>query len=127
MLEENSLSATDAGFSIDFRSHWYRSLPLSSIGVLRVAIDGQPIPPDITQMEINGNTWSLEQLAQLYDHWWFILDPARLHVKGGPALRAGERHEVSLELGLLLPYILVGPKQEPLLSLSQLTKTLVCQ
>jgi hypothetical protein len=63
-------------------------------------------------------------LPSLHDEWWFILDAAMLHIQTPAKFAPGTSHEVSIELGLLLPYILVGPNAEPLLSSSCVTRTL---
>ena len=127
MLGDDALAATAEGCLLNIRSHWYRSLPLSSVGILTVSIDGENIASENIAVEINGQSHPLNALPSLHDEWWFILDAATLHIQSSNKIAAGTQHEISLELGLLLPYILVGPKMEPLLSSSRVSKTLVCQ
>lgn len=123
ILDNNALSATTEGCALQIRSHWYRSLPLSSIKILTVSIDGANISSENIAFEINGNLHPLHSLASLHDEWWFILDAATLHIQMQTNFTAGTTHEIAVELGLLLPYILVGPNAEPLLSSSRVTKT----
>ena len=127
MLADDALSATPEGFSLRIRSHWYRSLPLSSIGTLAVKLDGAVVPPENISFEVNGARHPHSALPSLHDEWWFILDAAAVRVQWPDRPAPGSSHEVAVELGLLLPYILVGPRAEPLLSLSRVAKTLRCQ
>jgi hypothetical protein len=124
ILSDDALAATAEGCALQIRSHWYRSLPLSSIGILTVSVDGKTILPESLALEINGRRHALPRLPDLHDEWWFILDSATLHLP--TPLAANRPHEITLELGLLLPYILVGPNAEPLLSSSRVTKILHC-
>jgi Domain of unknown function (DUF6379) len=124
ILDDDALSATTEGCALQIRSHWYRSLPLSSIGILTVNIDGANIPAENITFEINGQRHALNRLPALHDEWWFILDAATLHLP--TPMTANTSHEITLELGLLLPYILVGPNAEPLLSSSRVQKLLLC-
>ncbi len=127
ILAEDALAATATGCALHIRSHWYRSLPLSSVGILTVNIDGVNVPAENIAFAINGQSYPLNALPSLHDEWWFILDAATLHIQSPHNFAAGTSHEIALELGLLLPYILVGPNADPLLSSSRVTKTLVCQ
>jgi hypothetical protein len=124
MLFENALSATGDGFDLIIRSHWYRSLPLSCIGNISLAIDDEMISPGEIGFELNGNSHSLAELPALYQDWWFILDPAVLHIKRKGLVKKGETHRVAFELGLLIPYVLVGPEAQPMLSAGKITKIL---
>lgn len=127
ILADDALSPAPDGCQLQIRSHWYRSLPLSSIGILTVKIDGVDVPPENIMFEINGRQHTLSALPTLYEEWWFILDAATLHIQSPAKFATGTSHEIMIELGLLLPYILVGPGAEPLLSSSRVTKTLLCQ
>ncbi|MFN0111620.1 MAG: DUF6379 domain-containing protein [Blastocatellia bacterium] len=126
MLPDNALYASPTGCGLSLRSHWYRSLPLSSIAILTVTIDGADVPAEHLKLAVNGARHPLAALAALHDEWWFIQDAANLTIELPQPLAVDSQHEVTLELGLLLPYILVGPNAEPLLSSSRVTKTLRC-
>ena len=123
MLPDNALSASPAGCGLSIRSHWYRSLPLSSIAILTVAIDGADVAAEHIKFAVNGERHPLAALAALHDEWWFIQDAANLDIQLPQPLAVDSQHEVTLELGLLLPYILIRSHAEPLLSSSRVTKT----
>ena len=123
ILADDALTARAEGFGLQIRSHWYRSLPLSSVNILTVNIDGEDVAPENISFALNDKIHPLQSLSSLHDEWWFILDAATLQIQTSAKFDAGTSHEVTLELGLLLPYILVGPNAEPLLSSSRVTKT----
>lgn len=127
ILTDDALTATPEGCALQIRSHWYRSLPLSSIAILKVAIDGADVPAEHITFAVNSERFPLAALPMLHDEWWFIQDTANLSIQLPQPLAVDARHDITLELGLLLPYILVGPNAEPLLSSSRVTKTLVLQ
>ena len=123
ILADDALVAAAEGCALQIRSHGYRSLPLSSVGILTVSIDGASVLPENIAVEINGKKHPLNSLPSLHDEWWFILDAATLRIQTSGKFAAGTTHEIAIELGLLLPYILVGPNAEPLLSSSRVNKT----
>lgn len=127
ILADDALASAPDGCQLQLRSHWYRSLPLSSVGILTVKIDGADVESEHITFEINGRQHALAALPTLHDEWWYILDAATLHIQTPAKFEAGTTHEINVELGLLLPYILVGPNADPLLSSSRVSKTLVCQ
>jgi Domain of unknown function (DUF6379) len=124
ILADDALTVTAEGCALQIRSHWYRSLPLSSVNILTVNIDGEVVLPENISFAVNDKIHPLHSLSLLHDEWWFILDAATLHIQLPNKIAVGTQHEISLELGLLLPYILVGPNAEPLLSSSRVTKNL---
>ncbi len=82
------------------RSPWYRSLPLSSIDVALI-VDGAEVPADRIRFCVEERDFTLDELHDLHDEFWFVLDPARLRVSG---VEPGD-HEVELTLSLRIPYL----------------------
>lgn len=126
ILSEDALKATQSGFELQFRSHWYRSLPMSCMNI-KAKINGKAIPEKEITVAVNGNIFPYSQLANLENEWLFITDPATLLVKNGENLIKGNTYEVELDLGLFIPYVLVGAEGNPLLASSTVTKKLICQ
>lgn len=88
-------------------------------------LDGERVEPSSLTVEANGKRFRFDELADRFDEWWFTTDPITLHVPRADA-RPGTEHRVELELGLLIPYLIVGgPDGEPLLASSHTDKTLV--
>lgn len=78
-----------------------------------MSIDGAKIPAEPMTFVINGRQY-LAALPALHDEWWFILDETTLYIQTPVKFAAGSLHEINVELGSLLPHILVGPTADPL-------------
>jgi hypothetical protein len=125
ILPDDALQATDTGFTLQFHSHWYRSLPLSCMSC-KATIDGQVIEENDILIEANGNKYSFSEMPNLYKEWLFITEAAILHVNGFSPLQKGKEYTVEFKLDLFIPYILVGKEGNPLLASSTVTKNLTC-
>ena len=126
VVGDDALRVTGSGFALSIHHHWYRSLPLSSIAVLDLAIDGVPVDRADMTVQADGAAHAFDELAQQYDSWWFTTDAITI-TAARPGLDASAEHEVELTLGLLIPYILIGPPDDrrPLLASSHVVKALV--
>ena len=127
VVRDDALSATDDGLALEIHSHWYRALPLTSVATLDLRIDGERVDPEQLQVEANGKTFRFDELEHRHDEWWFTTDALtlRIHRRGGTP---GTRHRVELDLGLLIPYLIVGGNGgQPLLASSHTDKTLVAR
>lgn len=88
---------------LEVRLPWYRSLPLSTVEVARLSINGRDIAVERVELQVNGRRFPANGLDDLVDEWWFVLDSGYLYVKGGGAEDATS--EVDLTLNLYPPYI----------------------
>ena len=109
IVEDNSLRATEDGYQVEVRLNWYRSLSLSCVEKVELALDGQRVPSEAIRFGINGREYRLDELAGLADEFWFVLDPAVLRVHDPGRVRAGESHTVEAEVAFRAPYIPIGP------------------
>jgi len=128
VVRDDALHATSDGFALDIRSHWYRSLPLTSLVGLDLTVDGEKVPEDDMTVGVNGQEFTVAQLADGYDEWWYVLDPIALRVRK-PGFDCAQPHDIEFGLGLSIPYILIGPPdaRQPLLAASHSSRTLTCQ
>lgn len=101
---DDGLRTTPHGVQIEVRLPWYRSLPLSTIEVGEICIDGHKIDPVQVRFELDGRSYPLSALPDQVDHVWYVLDSAYLNVEL-PGLENAGRHEVSVTLHLYPPYI----------------------
>src|SRR3954468_14564367 len=97
ILPDNALEATDTGFTLQFHSHWYRSLPLSCMSC-RATIDGQAIDTNDVFIEANGNRHPFSEMSNLYKEWLFITEPATLHINDLGPLQKGKEYTVEFKL-----------------------------
>ena len=125
ILHENALQSTASGFTLQFHSHWYRSLPLSCMSC-KAFIDGKAIEGDDLLIEANGNKYPLSEMSNLYKEWLFIKDAATLHANNFGTLLKGKEYKVEFQLDLFIPYIIVGKDGSALLASSSITKKLIC-
>lgn len=123
ILRDDALQATDTGFTLQFHSHWYRSLPLSCMAC-KATIDGKEIDETNAFVEANGNRYPLSEMPSLHKEWLFITEAATLHVN--QPLEKGKQYSVEFKIDLFIPYILVGKEGTPLLASSTVTKKLIC-
>lgn len=123
ILHDDALTATDTGFTLQFHSHWYRSLPLSCMAC-KASIDGRTVDENDMVIEANGNRHPFSEMPNLYNEWLFITDAATIHVNH--TLEKGKEYNIEFKLDLFIPYILVGKEGSPLLASSTVTKKLTC-
>ncbi|WP_321785052.1 C-glycoside deglycosidase beta subunit domain-containing protein [Paraburkholderia sp. J94] len=104
VVSDNGLRATESGFAIDVRLPWYRSLPLSTVDIAEIILDGETIDLADVTFELEGQTLRPDDLRALTDQWWYVLDSAWLNVKHAP-LAKGSAHDVAVTLAVRPPYI----------------------
>ncbi len=109
ILEDSSLKATTDGYEVGVRLNWYRSLPISCVEKLVLTLDGQPVDPGAIRFEVNGKQFSLPEMEEGVEEFWFVQDTARVRVKDPGKVKPGEEHTVEAEIALRFPYIAVGP------------------
>ena len=103
VIGEGGLCATAEGWNLDIRLPWYRSLPVSTIEIDSLAVDGVAIDLDRVQFELEGRRLSVQAMAEQCELVWYVLDSAYLHF---PAPTQAEgAHDITLTLNLYPPYI----------------------
>jgi len=111
LIVENSLRVLEDGYAFDIRLNWYRSLPLSSVDVLDVKLDGKQVSADQIFFEINHHSYPLKELVERFEELWFVQDHARLHVHQPGKIHNGESHTIETEISLRFPYMPIGPEK----------------
>ncbi len=109
LIEDNSLRVSAEGYEVQVRLLWYRSLPLSCIEKVQLALDGQPVDPNLVRFGVNDRQFRLDELDDLVDDFWFVQDSAHLSVFQPGMVARGELHTIDVELTLRFPYIPIGP------------------
>ena len=109
VLAEDSLIHRADGLGIALTVPWYRSLWLSSVSTIEVAVDGRPIPRDDLRVELRGQTYSVADLAEQWDVLWFIQDRLIVVVPLADPPAEGQPVEVEVTVDLRLPYMQIAP------------------
>lgn len=104
IIGETGLSEVDGKVQLDIRLPWYRSLPLSTVEIAAVEIDGNAIPLDKIQIQLSDEAFSLEEAKERRDRFWYVLDSAFL-VLPDMGLERGTQHDVTCTLCIYPPYI----------------------
>lgn len=109
ILEDNSLRVSDEGYEVRIRLNWYRSLSLSCVETVRIALDGKWVDPDKIRFRINDHNYRLSELSEKIEEFWFVQDSATLHVNQSGKVTKGETYTIEVEIGFRAPYIRIGP------------------
>lgn len=91
---------------VPVRVPWYRSLPLSSLEELTVAVDGREVTPDTLRLRLGDEEYTLADLAERSDEFWFVQDTGWVPV---PAEGLGAEASVAVTASLRIPYLMIGP------------------
>jgi hypothetical protein len=97
LVGDDALRVVPGGFELDIDLNWYRSLPLSCVETLELTVDGEPVARDA--IAFDGH--SLDELADRWNEYWFVLDPATVRVRR-PLANA---RELKIRLGVRIPYL----------------------
>ncbi len=110
VIGDDALRVVEDGFELDVDLNWYRSLPLSSVATLELTVDDETVPSNEIVFAVNGKEYSLDELANRWEEYWFVLDAATLRVRRS-LVRAGGPVDVHVRLGTRIPYLPIGPTQ----------------
>ena len=109
VLTDDSLLRRPEGLGIALTVPWYRSLWLSSVSSIAVAVEGRPIPAEDLRVELAGRTYAVAELPEQWDTLWFIQDRLVVVVPLDEPLAAGAEVDVEVTVDLRLPYMQIAP------------------
>lgn len=109
LLDDSSLRVHSDGLALALTLPWYRSLWLSSVSSLRLAIDGQDIPTEDLCLELGGVRYALPDLPAQSETLWYLQEHPLLIAKRQNPVVLGEQHAVQLIGELRLPYMQIAP------------------
>lgn len=104
MLAEQPLRAGADMVAVTIRLPWYRSLPISTVRIADLKVDGKNVPLHQIEFEVNGRRRTLDACMELIDEQWYVLDDGTLHVKV-PGLAHASDHLIDFTLNLHPPYM----------------------
>ena len=109
VLTDDSLLRRPEGLGIALTVPWYRSLWLSSVTDVAVAVEGRQIPKDDLRVELGERTYRVDQLADQWDVLWFIQDRLVVVVPLDEPPAEGQQVDVEVTVDLRLPYMQIAP------------------
>jgi hypothetical protein len=109
VLSDDSLLRRPDGLGIALTVPWYRSLWLSSVSDVSVAVDGVAVPRDDLRVELAGRTYRVDELADQWDTLWFIQDRLVVVVPLDEPPAEGDEVDVEATVELRLPYMQIAP------------------
>src|SRR4051812_10920613 len=109
VLTDESLIRRPEGLGIALTVPWYRSLWLSSVSGIAVAVDGRAVPTEVLRVELAGRTYRVEELTEQWDTLWFIQDRLVVVVPGETPAE-GQEVDVEVTVDLRLPYMQIAPQ-----------------
>jgi Domain of unknown function (DUF6379) len=111
VLSEDSLTTHPDGVAIALTVPWYRSLWLSSVTDIAVAIDGRPIPAERLRAELGDRTYRIGELADQWEVLWFIQDRLVIVVALDEPPAPDRQVDVEVTVDLRLPYMQIAPRK----------------
>jgi hypothetical protein len=109
VLTDDSLLRRPEGLGIALTVPWYRSLWLSSVTGIAVAVEGREIPADDLRVELGERTYRVGELADQWDVLWFIQDRLVVVVPLDEPPAEGQAVDVEVTVDLRLPYMQIAP------------------
>lgn len=104
VVSNTALRRAGDGIAFDIRLNWSRSIPMSCVQELVVAIDGERI--DGLTLAQGGEDLPLRAWADRDDIWWPVLAPAT--VTAAHRMASGA-HRLDIELRVRVPAFPPGP------------------
>jgi len=109
VLTDDSLLRRPEGLGIALTVPWYRSLWLSSVSDIAVAVEGREVPRDDLRVELGERTFRVDELVDQWDVLWFIQDRLVVVVPLDEPPAEGQAVDVEVTVDLRLPYMQIAP------------------
>jgi len=109
VLTDDSLIRRPEGLGIALTVPWYRSLWLSSVSDIAVAVEGREIPKEDLRVQLGERTYRVGELADQWDVLWFIQDRLVVVVPLDEPPAEGQEVDVEVTVDLRLPYMQIAP------------------
>lgn len=109
LIDDTSLVVHPQGVALRLGLPWYRSLWLSAVNGVDLALDGTEVPAERLSFELGGVTYSLEELREQVETLWFLQDKALLVAKLDEPIVAGTTVHVKVTSDLSIVYMQIKP------------------
>ncbi|WP_439592921.1 C-glycoside deglycosidase beta subunit domain-containing protein [Microbacterium sp.] len=112
LIQDDSLRVHPDGLALSLTLPWYRSLWLSSVGALRVSVDGVDVDQGDLAFELGGSRYGIDQLPAQSEVLWYLQEHPQLIVRRVEPVALGETHDIGIVGELRLPYMQIAPGQD---------------
>lgn len=109
VLSDHAVRGTAQGYEVDLGLPWYRSLPVSCLEDVSIALGGQAVARDDLRVVRAGRPLALGELATRVDDEWFVQDPLTVAVRSAAPPAKGQSVDLEVTVTIRVPYVLVGP------------------
>lgn len=97
------------GISVSVQLPWYRSLWLSAVDDVAATVNGVEIPKSALRFELQGHSYSIEELPDQWETLWFVADKPDIIIPMDRVPDSGEEIDVEVTLTLRLLYMQIAP------------------
>lgn len=115
MATHNSLFADSdvrrhpKGLAVSVQLPWYRSLWLSAVDGVEATVNGQPVPKEALRFELQGRSYTVDELPEQWDTLWFVADRPDVVIELDEPPAEGDRVTVEVVLTMRLLYMQIAP------------------
>jgi hypothetical protein len=117
MATHNSLFQADdvrrlpdgSGIAVSVQLPWYRSLWLSAVDDVEVTVNGTPVPKDRIRFELQGRSYTVDELPEQFETLWFVADRPDVVALLDDVPAPGSSITVEVVLTMRLLYMQIAP------------------
>jgi hypothetical protein len=109
LFAEKDVRRVDGGIAVSVQLPWYRSLWLSAVDDVDVTINGTAIAKDRIRFELEGRSYSVDELPEQSETLWFVADRPDIVIDLGRDVDPGEKLTVEVVLTMRLLYMQIMP------------------
>ena len=111
LFAETDVRRTPDGIAVSVQLPWYRSLWLSAVNDVAATVNGVQIPRDRLRFELQGTSYSIDELSNQWDTLWFVADRPDVVITLEDVPAAGEKITVEVVLTMRLLYMQIAPRR----------------
>lgn len=109
LFAEKDVTRREDGISVSVQIPWYRSLWLSAVDNVEVNVNGVAIPKDKLRFELQGRSYTIDELPEQSETLWFLSDRPDIVIPLDEVPAAGDKLTVEVVLTMRLLYMQIAP------------------